>query len=43
MDKEDIQFELLTTSNIEWVRKIRREDISEDFVDSADSSFRILS
>ena len=37
MDKEDIQFELLTKSNIEWVRKIRREDISEDFVDSADT------
>ena len=37
MDKQNIQFDLLTTANISEVRAIHREDIGEDFVDGADT------
>lgn len=35
--KNTITFELLTNSNIEYVRAIQRDDISEAFVDNADT------
>ena len=35
--KNTITFELLTNSNIEYVRLIERDDISEAFVDNADT------
>ena len=35
--KNNIIFELLTNSNIEYVRTIQRDDISEAFVDNADT------
>lgn len=35
--KDSITFELLTELNIEFVRRIQRDDISEAFVDTADT------
>ena len=32
-----ISLELLSNSNIEYIRKIQRDDVSEDFVDTADT------
>lgn len=37
MDKERIQIELLNEANFRQVRRIRREDISEAFVDTAET------
>lgn len=37
MNKKNIQLELLTENNLAEVRAIHRADISEDFVDSADT------
>ena len=37
MNEQEIKLELLDESNIDGVRAIRREDISEEFVDSADT------
>ena len=41
MNRQDIQFELLTEDNIAEVRAIHREDISEAFVDGADTIMEI--
>lgn len=37
MNGQDIQLELLTEDNIGEVRMIQRDDVSEDFVDTADT------
>lgn len=37
MNIKDIELELLTEANVEEVRAIHREDISEDFVDDIDT------
>lgn len=37
MNRQDILLEPLTDSNISEVRAIQREDVSEDFVDAADT------
>ena len=37
MNGQDIQLELLTEDNIGEVKAIQREDVSEDFVDTADT------
>lgn len=37
MNQQEITLELLCSENIDAVRAIRREDISEDFVDTADT------
>lgn len=41
MDTQTISIELLTKSNIDQVRTIHREDVSEDFVDSADTMMEL--
>ena len=41
MNTQDIKFEELNKDNIDAVRAIRREDISEDFVDCADTIMEI--
>ena len=41
MDTQTISIELLTKSNIDLVRTIHREDVSEDFVDSADTMMEL--
>lgn len=41
MNRHDIQLELLNEDNIEEVRAIHREDISEDFVNGVDTIMEI--
>ena len=37
MNRQDIRLELLTEDNIDEVRAIQRDDVSEDFADTADT------
>ena len=41
MEQQNIVIELLTEENVDLVRMIQREDISEDFVDSVDTIYEI--